>query len=122
MKDYSKDTRESPSLKFLELAKKHFKEVSIYDKEVEIDLNEKVDSIEKALKDSDVLVIPILQNFHKDLKIEFIKNLMNENPLVVDIKKLFDVDELNKFGIKYIVLKNIIQLINSEYNFTYNKI
>jgi len=49
------------------------------------------------------LVIPILQNFHKDLKIEFIKNLMNENPLVIDIKKLFDVDELNKFGIKYIL-------------------
>jgi len=103
MKDYSKDTRESPSLKFFELSKKHFKEVSIYDKEVDINLCEKVDSIEKALKDSDVLVIPILQNFHKDLKIEFIKNLMNENPLVVDIKKLFDVDELNKFGIKYIL-------------------
>jgi len=103
MKDYSKDTRESPSLKFFELSKKHFKEVSIYDKEVDINLCEKVDSIEKALKDSDVLVIPILQNFHKDLKIEFIKNLMNENPLVIDIKKLFDVDELNKFGIKYIL-------------------
>lgn len=103
MKDFSKDTRESPSIKFIKYAKNYFKEVLAYDPEVNIDLEEKRDSLKEVLKNSDVLVIPILQNSYKDLTVQDIKNLMNKKALIVDIKKLFKENDLKSFGFEYII-------------------
>ncbi len=103
MKDFSKDIRESPSIKFIKLAKRYFKEVLIYDPEANIDLDEKKDSLEVVLKRSDVLVVPILQNSYKDLKVQDIKTLMNENALIVDMRKLFKKRDLENIGFDYIV-------------------
>lgn len=102
MKDFSKDTRESPSIKFLKEAKKYFKEILVYDSEVNIILNEKRDSLEEVLKNSDVLVIPILQNSYKDLNLKKIISLCKKDLLIVDFRNLFSVDELDKNKIDYI--------------------
>jgi len=103
MKDFSKDIRESPSLKFLNLAKRYFKEVLVYDNEVELNIQEKVETLEDALKNCDVLVIPILQNSYKDLKFDDIKNLINDGALIVDIKNLFKKSDLEKSNFDYII-------------------
>ncbi len=102
MKDFSKDIRESPSLKFLNLAKRYFKEVLVYDNEVELNIQEKVKTLEDALKNCDVLVIPILQNSYKDLKFDDIRNLINDGALIVDIKNLFKKSDLEKSNFDYI--------------------
>jgi nucleotide sugar dehydrogenase len=103
MKDFSKDIRESPSLKFLNLAKRYFKEVLVYDNEVELNIQEKVKTLEDALKNCDVLVIPILQNSYKDLKFDDIRNLINDGALIVDIKNLFKKSDLEKSNFDYII-------------------
>lgn len=103
MKDFSKDIRESPSLKFLNLAKRYFKEVLVYDNEVELNIQEKVETLEDALKNCDVLVIPILQNSYKDLKFDDIRNLINDGALIVDIKNLFKKSDLEKSNFDYII-------------------
>ncbi|MBC7194944.1 MAG: nucleotide sugar dehydrogenase, partial [Caldisericia bacterium] len=103
MKDFSKDTRESPSIKFIKYAKNYFKEVLAYDPDVNIDLEEKRESLEEVLKNSDVLLIPILQNSYRDLTVQYIKSFMNEKPLIVDIKKLFKENDLKSFGFEYII-------------------
>jgi nucleotide sugar dehydrogenase len=103
MKDFSKDIRESPSLKFLNLAKRYFKEVFVYDPEINLNIKEKVENLEDALKNCDVLVIPILQNSYKDLKIDDIRNLINDGALIVDIKNLFKKSDLEKSNFDYII-------------------
>ncbi len=103
MKDFSKDIRESPSLKFFNIAKKYFKEVLVFDPEVDLNLKEKLDDIKIVLKDSDVIVIPILQDSFKNLELKEIKPLIKKDTIIVDFKKLFNIDELEKEKINYIV-------------------
>ncbi|MGB9749832.1 MAG: nucleotide sugar dehydrogenase [Caldisericia bacterium] len=103
MKDFSKDIRESPSLKFFNIAKKYFKEVLVFDPEVDLNLKEKLDDIKIVLKDSDVIVIPILQDSFKNLELKEIKPLIKKDTIIVDFKKLFNIDELEKEKIDYIV-------------------
>jgi len=103
MKDFSKDTRESPSLKFFNIAKKYFKEVLVYDPEVDLNLKEKLDDIKTVLKNSDVVVIPILQDSFKNLELKDIKPLLKKDTIIVDFRKLFNIDELEKEKLDYIV-------------------
>lgn len=96
MKDYSKDIRESPSLKFLKISKKYFKEVCAFDDEVNLNLEEGVSNLNFALKDADVVVISIIQKSYENLKLIDIKNLVKNDALIVDIKGLFDKKELQE--------------------------
>lgn len=96
MKDYSKDTRESPSLKFLKISKKYFKEIVAYDNMVEIDLKEKISDLNLAIKDADVVVISVIQKDYENLKIEDLKNFIKKDALIVDIKGLFNKKELQE--------------------------
>ncbi|MCX8095297.1 MAG: nucleotide sugar dehydrogenase [Caldisericia bacterium] len=96
MKDYSKDTRESPSLKFLNISKKYFKEVCVFDNEVSIHLEERKEDLFSTLKDSDVIVISIIQKSYENLKVEDIKNLVKKDALIVDIKGLLNKKELKE--------------------------
>lgn len=96
MKDYSKDVRESPSLKFLMISKRYFKEVFVFDNMIDIDLKEKVSDLNLALKDADVVVISVIQKDYENLKIEDLKKFLKKDALIVDIKGLLDKDELKK--------------------------
>lgn len=96
MKDYSKDIRESPSLKFLKISKGYFKKVCAFDDEVNLNLEEKVSDLNFALKDADVVVISIIQKSYENLKVNDIKNIVKKDALIVDIKGLFDKKELKE--------------------------
>ncbi|MGQ9844770.1 MAG: nucleotide sugar dehydrogenase [Caldisericia bacterium] len=102
MKDFSKDIRESPSIKFLNLAKNIFKEVKAFDPNVELKIDGKLESLKDLLKDSDIVVIPIIQNYYKNLKLSEVKDLVKQECIIVDFKNLFSKEDLEKEKIDYI--------------------
>lgn len=104
MKDFSKDTRESPSMKFYYLAKKIFKNIKIFDDEVNIDLKDNVKDLNSAIKDSDILLFSIIQDSYKNINLEMIKKYLKKDVLIVDLKNLFNRNDLEKERIDYIKL------------------
>ena len=103
MKNYSKDTRESPAIKFIKLARKDFREIAAYDSEVEDSILEKKESLTETLKGSDVVVIMAIQKDFHELTIQKIKEYIGKDFILVDTRGLFKREEIEREGIDFIV-------------------
>lgn len=104
MKNYSKDIRESPSIKFINVSKKVFKEVLSFDPEVHEDISGKVNSLSKALSGSDVVVIMAIQREFERLTLKEIKNYVGKSFILVDTRGLFKREEIEKEVIDFILI------------------
>ncbi|KZN98031.1 MULTISPECIES: nucleotide sugar dehydrogenase [Aeribacillus] len=95
------DMRESPSLEIIEELKKAGFKLSIHDPHVKADVEGKVDTVEEAAKDADLLVILTDHSAYKDLDFAAIKKVM-KSPIVYDTRNLLDQEKVEQAGLHYL--------------------
>ncbi len=103
MKDNSSDISESPAMRLKDLILQRGGNVLWYDPNVDGNFPLKVNSINEALKDADVIIIPIKQNnIHIDLNI--IHNTAKENAIIFDARRIISKEEAERKGFVYITV------------------
>jgi len=95
------DMRESASLEIIHELKESGFSLSIHDPYVKADLEGKVQSVEEAAKDADLLVILTDHDVYKDIDLKSVKECM-KSPIIYDTRNLLNAEELEKLGIYYI--------------------
>jgi len=98
MKDYSNDTRLSPSLKVLDLMRTKGYSCKYFDPFVGDRIPGISESFEDFLEGVDCLIILCKQDFKKIEDLSLIKKLMNVTPVIIDTRNLFDYADAIKKG------------------------
>ena len=97
------DTRFSPTEKIVNLLLESKCIVKINDPHTEINFGGKYfKNIMDAIKSSDLLVILTDHNEYKSLTLDFIREQMNKDPILVDTKRIFDGKEAKDKGFVYL--------------------
>ena len=103
MKDNSSDISESPAIKLKEIFKSKGAKVELFDPKVNEALGDMVTDEYKALKDADVVVIPIVQkeiNYDINTWTKYIK----KNAIIFDARGIIDKNTAKNLGYKYLSL------------------
>jgi UDP-N-acetyl-D-mannosaminuronic acid dehydrogenase len=95
------DMRESASLEIIHELKESGFNLSIHDPYVKADLDGKVNTVEEAAKEADLLVILTDHDVYKKIDLRAVKEAM-KSPIIYDTRNLLNADELEELGIYYI--------------------
>jgi len=98
MKDYSNDLRHSPSIQVLEKFRKQGYLCRYFDPLVNIDDTGACYSLTELLEGADCLLVLAKQVEEKITDLDFIKKLMNSNPILIDTRNVFTTAEALKKG------------------------
>lgn len=102
------DMRESPSLEIIEeLNHKNFN-LKVYDPYVKGEVENKAQTLEEAIKDSDLILILTDHNVFKDIKPEEVKSLMR-TARILDTRNLFQDKYFENTGVEYIQIGSSLQ-------------
>jgi len=96
------DTRESPALKFIELAQNHGIRIKCYDPHVK-DFKFQILDLEEAVKDSDCIVVIADHKLFRNIDPEEVGNMMRKRNLV-DTRNLLSHDKWRKAGFRVMLL------------------
>lgn len=104
MKDYSNDDRISPPIEIIKILKEKGVKVHAYDPAVPTEYDFKVDSLEKALKGMDGIIVLAKQKEFDTIDSKYIINALAKNAVVFDTRSLFAgcKKELTEAGINYL--------------------
>lgn len=98
MKDYSNDDRISPPIDICKMLIKKGAKVSAFDPAISTGYTFKVKSQDEALMNADVALILALQNGIDFGRYDYIKSIMNDNPIIIDTKNILKVIEADRNG------------------------
>ena len=98
------DTRETPAKEIIKELKEYGVEIFGYDpllNNIEQDFAIKAIRNLGQAKNIDCLIFTIIHNAFKNLTLERLKDIMNSNPILIDVKGFFDREEAERKGIYY---------------------
>jgi len=101
------DTRETPSIKIIHELQKHSIEVFGHDpliSDIEKQFNIKRAGSLKELTKMDGVIVAIAHKVFKGVSLEEIRQCCNDNPLLVDVRAVYDKQEATKLGFNYMTL------------------
>lgn len=98
MKDFSNDDRISPAINIIEILQSKGALVKGFDPAVPTPHTFKVDSMEEAVQDADVIVILTKQGDTDYYNFSLFKNLMNEKPIIIDTRNIYDRQLMEREG------------------------
>lgn len=104
MKDYSNDDRISPPIEIINILRDRGAEVYAYDPAVPNEYDFKVDTINKALKDADGVMILAKQKEFDKINSKYLLENLNKGTVIFDTRSLFyDIkEELIREGLYFI--------------------
>ena len=98
------DTRETPGKEVIKELKKYGVEIFAFDplsNNIENEFGVKaVGDLEQA-KNIDCLILLVIHNNFKKLTLDKLIGLMNDNPILIDVRGIFDEEEAERKGIYY---------------------
>lgn len=98
------DTRETPVRTLIKELQEYGVEVSGYDplvKDGEKDFNIKFFRTFNDVSGMDCIILAVSHDAFKWLSVDNIRNKMNSNPIIIDIKGFFDISKIHNSGINY---------------------
>jgi len=104
------DTRKSPSIKIIEELKRMDAKIVSVDKyvskkvaEVEFGIEQRnhYSDVYEAIKDADALVVMVGHNEFRQLDLSKAKKLMNDNPVLIDGRRIYDIPKVKNAGFIY---------------------
>jgi len=108
------DIRESPTIKIIEELVKMDSKIKVYDPFVTA--LETLDGIFKSetnvksvLKDADCVVFLVDHDEFKNIDLFECKELMNNNPIIVDCKNIFDENRITRVGYRYYGIGKLLE-------------
>jgi len=101
MKDYSNDDRISPAVEICKMLNKKGARVSAFDPKVSTKYHFKAKSQYDAIKESDAVLILAKQDGIEFGNYGNIKNIMKDNPVIIDTKNVTNEAEANRYGFNY---------------------
>jgi len=96
------DSRLSPSKIIIEELMKLGANINVYDPYCSESFGaNKVNDLNEAVANSDCILITTNHNIFYELKLEKLKKMMNNNPLLIDCKRIIDPDKARLSGFSY---------------------
>lgn len=102
------DMRESPSLEIIEELEKRGADVKVFDPHVKTNMKIKCESVEDAVKNSDLILILTDHKKFKELDYTTIKELMR-TPQLLDTRNLLEAEVIKEKGINYQLIGSCIR-------------
>jgi UDPglucose 6-dehydrogenase/UDP-N-acetyl-D-galactosamine dehydrogenase len=103
-KENVRDTRESPARRIIKELKEYGVEVFGYDPLVDDIRNEfgieVIDDIKNA-RNIDCVILTVAHDIFREITLDELKKIMNDSPIIVDLRGIFDEEEVRKKGFCY---------------------
>ena len=103
-KENVRDTRESPARRIIKELKEYGVEVFGYDPlmdDVKDEFGiEVIDDVKNA-KNIDCIILTVAHDVFKGITLNKLKGIMNDSPIIVDVRGTFDEEEVRKKGFCY---------------------
>jgi len=103
MKDNSSDASESPAVRLMEIVSKNGGKTVWFDPYVILDLDGKELVMESALKDADVVVVPVIQE-DLDLDLVRIKEYVKDKCIIFDGRRVLESKKVENLGMIYLTI------------------
>ncbi len=103
MKDNSSDASESPAVRLMEIVSKYGGKTVWFDPYVILDLDGKELVMESALKDADVVVVPVIQE-DLDLDLVRIKEYVKDKCIIFDGRRVLESKKVENLGMIYLTI------------------
>jgi UDP-N-acetyl-D-mannosaminuronic acid dehydrogenase len=103
MKDNSSDASESPAVQLMEIVLKNGGKSVWFDPYVNLDLAGKELVMESALRDADVVVVPVIQD-DLDLDLFRIKEFVKDKCIIFDARRVLERKKVENMGMIYLTV------------------